>query len=227
MKKIKNIIILSIFMILLNLNIVSAYDLDLKLNANKTDVKVGDEVIVTLTLSKAMQAADFSINYDINLLNFKSSSLNNNFYNSTKEPGKILCSWFDTKDTSTFTFTFTAISTGTAKFTTTTENFYDGNLKAASSYNEGNLNITLLSATNENTSTQPNKITSKIETYKPSSIDTLPANTTTNSFGTTNITSTVPIPQTGNNSIIFIFIISVGIIFTIVGKIKLNKLRDI
>ena len=147
MKKITIVLLLLIINIFIFSNVILAYNLELILSADKTDVKVGDKVTVTLSLSQGMQAADFSINYDNNLLQFESASIGKNFY-TTKEPGKIMCSWFDTNDTSKFTFTFVAIASGTAKFTTTTENFYNGNLQAASSYNEGNLNITLLSAVN-------------------------------------------------------------------------------
>lgn len=169
MKKISITLILLIISIFMISNVVLAYNLDLNLSTDKTDVKVGDKVTVTLTLSQGMQAADFSINYDNNLLQFENASLGKNFY-STKVPGKITCSWFDTKDTTQFTFTFIAKSSGTARFTTTTENFYNGNLQAASSYNEGNLNITLLSAGSTGTS---------------STITNLNNNTTTNTENNT------------------------------------------
>lgn len=151
MKKITIVLLLLIISIFIFSNVILAYNLELILSADKTDVKVGDKVTVTLSLSQGMQAADFSVNYDSNLLKFESASIGKNFY-STKEPGKIMCSWFDTNDTSKFTFTFVAIASGIAKFTTTTENFYNGNLQAASSYNEGDLNITLLSSVNAGSS---------------------------------------------------------------------------
>lgn len=235
MKKIITTIILLTFVILISFNVVSAYNLELVLSADKTDVKVGDEVTVYLTLSKGMQAADFTINYDSNLLEFKSTSLDNNFY-TTKEPGKITCSWFDTNDTNKFTFTFTAKSTGIAKFTTTTENFYDGNLQSASSYNEGNLNITLLSSTNnlninnsekiDNLSNNSNIINNSENEQEK--IEEKPVQTTNNTpNNTTLLTSSNSLPQTGNNSIVIITLIIAIVLIAIISRIKLNKLRDI
>lgn len=245
MKKITLILILVIINIFMFSNVILAYNLELILSADKTDVKVGDTVTVTLTLSKGMQAADFIINYDSNLLQFETASLGKNFY-STKEPGKIICSWFDTKDTTEFTFTFIAISSGTAKFTTTTENFYDGNLQSASSYNEGKLNITLLSSTNNiqdttNIAQNPNQEEiQQIETKKEdntlnsinktettnknnSSTYTAQSNKNTEILSSTNNT----LPQAGDNTILFITIILGLIILAVISKIKLNKLRDI
>lgn len=225
MKKILTTIILILCFTLFNFNVVSAYNLELILSADKTDVKVGDTVTVTLTLSKGMQAADFTINYDSNLLKFETASLGKNFY-STKEPGKIICSWFDAKDTTEFTFTFSAISSGTAKFTTTTENFYDGSLQAASSYSEGNLNVTLLSATSINMGSTQNQTTNNTQDItnitknsnqeEIKQIETKKEDTTLTSL-----------PQTGNNSTLFICIAFSVIILAIVSKVKLNKLRDI
>lgn len=254
MKKILITIILFLLIILLYFNVVSAYNLELILSADKTDVKVGDKVTVTLSLSQGMQAADFTINYDSNLLKFETASLGQNFY-STKEPGKIICSWFDTKDTTKFTFTFSAISSGTAKFTTTTENFYDGSLQSASSYNEGNLNITLLSSTNTNMGTNQsqtnNNIQNKTQNSTNEEIQQIEAkkedtktNITTNnqitnknnsstyttqpsSSNTVSTYSNTTLPQTGNNSTFIIFIVFGVVMLAIISKIKLNKLRDI
>lgn len=245
MKKILTSIILFLFIILLYFNVVSAYNLELILSADKTDVKVGDKVTVTLSLSQGMQAADFTINYDSNLLKFETASLGQNFY-STKEPGKIICSWFDTKDTTKFTFTFSAISSGTAKFTTTTENFYDGNLQSASSYNEGNLNIKLLSSTNISMGTNQT-IDNNIQdiTQDVNKENNTKVNSTTNTevinknvssiypTQTSNIStinnssSTTSLPQTGNNSVFMISIVFGVITLAIISKIKLNKLKDI
>lgn len=250
MKKIITTIILSIFIILLSFNIVSAYNLELILSADKNNVNVGDTVTVTLTLSKGMQAADFTINYDSNLLKFENTSLEKNFYNS-QEPGKILCSWFDTNDTVNFKFTFTAIASGTAQFTTSTENFYDSNLQAASSYQEGNLNVTLLSAssnidnnlitpTTPNNSNNANNNNNIPNNNSSSSNIQQIQNTNTNNQNSSNTkTPTNPIqtidnkksdeilPQTGDNTIIFVSIAFAIIILAITTKIKLNKLRDI
>lgn len=245
MKKILTTIILVLCFTLFNFNVVSAYNLELILSADKTDVKVGDTVTVTLTLSKGMQAADFTINYDSNLLQFETASLGKNFY-STKEPGKIICSWFDAKDTTEFTFTFSAISSGTAKFTTTTENFYDGNLQSASSYSEGNLNVTLLSSSNINMGSTQNQTTNntqnttnitsnsnleeiqQIETKKEDNTLNLTTYTTQlSSVSTVSTSSNTSLPQTGNNSTLFLCIAFGVTILAIVSKIKLNKLRDI
>lgn len=241
MKKILTSIILFLFIILLYFNVVSAYNLELILSADKTDVKVGDKVTVTLSLSQGMQAADFTINYDSNLLKFETASLGANFY-STKEPGKIICSWFDTKDATKFTFTFNAISSGTANFTTTTENFYDGNLQSASSYNEGNLDITLLSSTNISmgtSQTTDNNIqdikkenntkvnsTTNTEVINKNASSTYPTQTS-NISTINNSSSTTSLPQTGNNSVFMISIVFGVITLAIISKIKLNKLKDI
>lgn len=173
MKRIVTIIIVLLLVSIIYLNTVSAYNLELELSADKTDVKVGDEVTVTLNISKGMQAADFTINYDSNLLKFKSGSLGSNFYNANT-PGKVVFSWFDTNDKNTFTFTFIAISSGVAEFSTTTENFYDGNLKSASSYNEGSLNITLLSSNSLNTNENKTNALNTNNTQNTSSTQEMP-----------------------------------------------------
>lgn len=251
MKKIAITVMLLIISIFVLSNITLAYNLELILSADKSNVKVGDTVTVTLTLSKGMQAADFILNYDSSLLKFESTSLEKNFYNA-QEPGKIVCSWFDTNDTVSFDYKFTALSSGNAQFTTKTENFYDGSLQAASSYNEGNLNITLLSASsnitnppiipdNNNNNDVPNN------NQNSSGVQQIGGTNNNNSNNNSNNTNNIPnintsntqtnnnkenssdekLPQTGDNTIIFIST-AVGIIMlAIITKIKLNKLRDI
>ena len=75
MKKITIVLLLLIISIFIFSNVILAYNLELILSADKTDVKVGDKVTVTLSLSQGMQAADFSVNYDSNLLKFESASI--------------------------------------------------------------------------------------------------------------------------------------------------------
>lgn len=251
MKKIAIIFMLLVISIFVFSNITLAYNLELILSADKSNVKVGDTVTVTLTLSKGMQAADFILNYDSSLLKFESTSLEKNFYNA-QEPGKIVCSWFDTNDTVSFDYKFTAIASGNAQFTTKTENFYDGSLQAASSYNEGNLNITLLSASSNitNTPTTPsNNNNNDVPNNNQSSseIQQIGGTNTNNSNNNSNNTNNIPnintsntqtnnnkenssdekLPQTGDNTIIFISTAFGIILLAIITKIKLNKLRDI
>lgn len=252
MKKIAIIFMLLVISIFVFSNITLAYNLELILSADKSNVKVGDTVTVTLTLSKGMQAADFILNYDSSLLKFESTSLEKNFYNA-QEPGKIVCSWFDTNDTVSFDYKFTAIASGNAQFTTKTENFYDGSLQAASSYNEGKLNITLLSASSNitNTPTTPsnnnNNNNVPNNNQSPSEIQQIGGTNNNNSNNNSNNTNNIPnintsntqtnnnkenssdekLPQTGDNTIIFVSTAFGIILLAIITKIKLNKLRDI
>lgn len=250
MKKIAIIFMLLVISIFVFSNITLAYNLELILSADKSNVKVGDTVTVTLTLSKGMQAADFILNYDSSLLKFESTSLEKNFYNA-QEPGKIVCSWFDTNDTVSFDYKFTAIASGNAQFTTKTENFYDGSLQAASSYNEGKLNITLLSASSNitNTPTTPSNNNNDVPNNNQSSseIQQIGGTNNNNSNNNSNNTNNIPnintsntqtnnnkenssdekLPQTGDNTIIFVSTAFGIILLAIITKIKLNKLRDI
>ena len=247
MKKIAILLIPIIFCMFIYSKPILAYNLELILSSDKNTVNIGEEINVTLTLSKGMQAADFTINYDSNLLKFESSSLGKMFYN-TNEPGKISCSWFDTKDTTSFTFKFIAISSGTATFTTTTENFYDGTLKSANSYNEGSLNVVLLSSTsnnltlnnnsnNENNNNTQNTNVQNIQQVEESkntqiinenkSTSTNIQNSTTLSSNYSSASANTNLPKTGDNKLPFIFIFLILITLAIIFKVKWNKLRDI
>lgn len=252
MKKSKVIAFLLLFvlMFIFYKNICYAYNLELVLSSDKTDVKVGDTVNITLTLSKGMQAADFTINYDGSLLEFNSASIGNNFYNAN-EPGKIVCSWFDTNDTKEFKFTFSAKREGIASFSTTTENFYDGDLNAASSYNEGLLNVRLLSSSSNNYNIQNDQITyqntnnnsnenSNIVTIQSSNnakqIENVSSVVQENSkidntvvtSGSVNFAKTSEkLPQTGDNSFLIILACVLFLGIAIFAKGRFNALKDI
>lgn len=220
-------IVFIIFFVNFFSNISYGYNLELILSSDKTNVKIGDEVNITLSISKGMQAADFTINYDSDLLEFKSASIGNNFYNATL-PGKIICSWFDTKDTKEFNFIFVAKNEGVALFSTTTENFYDGNLNAASTYTEGKLNVQLLSSginTNNIKQVSDNNITSNIENINLQSVQST-SNNLENQKQNNNITSKV-LPQTGDNTIILCLFGVILAIIAIIAKMKFNLLKDI
>ena len=136
-----------LFVLVASINsIIFASTLNLKIDTNKEKIKKGEEVNVTVSWSEGMQAADFSLKYDTNKLEYINCDLEEVFINNNIEAGEIKTAWFsmDNEDKTKITYTFKAKKSGKAEFETITNGgFATGNLEIPSQYNEAKSTISI------------------------------------------------------------------------------------
>lgn len=108
MKKIISLILIFILMVS-SATLIYAEETEngITFTADKTKVKVGDTIIVTLKTKEEIQAADFSIKYNKDTLKFKETSVQADHYKENE--GTIKVSTYSTSGVDTFTFTFEVI----------------------------------------------------------------------------------------------------------------------
>lgn len=143
--KLLRIVILSTMIIMYLQVCIFASTLKLNITADKEKIEVGEEVKVIVSWNQDMQAADFSLLYDSNKLEYLGSNLEEDFVNATK--GEIKTAWFsiDNTNKTQIEYTFKAIKSGKVNFTTKVNGgFATGNLEIPDSYEEGNLKIKVL-----------------------------------------------------------------------------------
>ena len=134
MKK-KIISVLIILIIILFSNISYAYVLTLNMECLENNIKVGDEFEIKLDWKDGMQAADFSLYYDNDKVEYLGADIEEGFLQKNKEFIKI--AWFSTnnKDKTSITFKFKAIDEGEVEFETIISGgFATGNLKKPDRY---------------------------------------------------------------------------------------------
>lgn len=136
-----------LFVLLASINsIIFASTLNLKIDTNKEKIKKGEEIKVTVSWSEAMQAADFSLKYDTNKLEYVNCDLEEIFINNNIEAGEVKTAWFsiNNEDKTEITYTFKAKKSGKAEFETIINGgFATGNLEIPSQYNEAKSTISI------------------------------------------------------------------------------------
>ena len=142
MKKIRSLTCFALLVLLLTTT-VFASTLSLKIKADKTKVKKNDEVTIEVNWEQDMQAADFSLYYDAQKLEFVKSDIEDMFINK-EEAGKIKTVWVSMDDTNrtNIKYTFKVIKEGKMEFSTKVEGgFANGQLEMPTDYEDGKLTI--------------------------------------------------------------------------------------
>ena len=119
-----------------------ANTLTLNMKVDKEEIKIGDEIKITVSWDKEMQAADFYLNYNSKKLEFVTCNVDELFVNNNAEEGKIKTSWvsLDDSNKTEIEYTFKVKKGGKAKFTTTIDGgFATGELEVPTQYNNGEL----------------------------------------------------------------------------------------
>lgn len=134
-KKIKNITLILILILIAWHTNVLANTLKLFVNTNKESYKIGDEVKVNIDWTDGMQSVDFTLKYDSNKLEFVSASFPETFYNADTK-GVIYVTWlsFDEKDITSLSFIFKAKSIGNCVLSISNPTFSNGNLEMPDEY---------------------------------------------------------------------------------------------
>jgi len=143
------IIIIAIFTLIILQSSVFANELTLTISTDKEKIKVEDEIKIKVSWDKAMQAADFELNYDTKKVEYVESDIGDVYVTNNEEQGIIKTSWvsLDNTDRTEIEYTFKVKKSGNAKFTTTTDGgFATGELEIPTKYNDGELIIKISSA---------------------------------------------------------------------------------
>lgn len=138
----KIISVLIILIIALFSNISYAYVLTLNMECLENNIKVGDEFEIKLDWKDGMQAADFSLYYDNDKVEYLGTDIEEGFLQENEEFIKI--AWFSTnnKDKYNITFKFKAIDEGEVEFKTKISGgFATGTLKKPDRYKNEPLKI--------------------------------------------------------------------------------------
>ena len=128
---------------------IFASTLKLNLMANKEKFEIGEEVKITVSWDKGMQAADFSLIYDSKKLEYLGSDLEEDFVNN--ENGEIKTAWFslDNTDKTQIEYNFKAKKSGKVEISTRINGgFATGNLEVPKEYENAKLKIDVLSGIN-------------------------------------------------------------------------------
>ena len=219
MKNITKTLILTVF----------ASTLTLKVSTNQSKYEVGENVVATVNWAEKMQAASYKIKYDSDILELKSASIANTYYN-VDTVGEISINWasMEEKDLTNMTFEFLTKKTGSATISIKeVEAFADGNMKSPEDYNitsDGSISISInakKSSENEKNASEENNKTQNI---------------TKDEKATENITKaysskedetkiSTKLPNTGVKTILIP--ISIISIFGVIGLIKYKKLSGV
>jgi len=156
--KMKVMLILISLMIIIPM-VTFASTLTLKVIIDKTQYKVGDTVTATVDWTEEMQAASFVVRYDSDILEFKSSSVGEEYYNTDTE-GEILVNWFslNNRDLTNIKFEFKTLKTGNAEISiNNVDGFSDGNMKAPTDYEFTSIGKVNVVVNSNNSSNEENK----------------------------------------------------------------------
>lgn len=136
------IIILAIFTLIILQSSIFANELILTISTDKEEIKVEDEIKIKVSWNKAMQAADFELNYDTKKVEYIKSNIDDIYVTNNEKQGIIKTSWvsLDNTDKTEIEYTFKIKKGGKAKFTTTIDGgFATGKLEIPTKYNDGEL----------------------------------------------------------------------------------------
>lgn len=146
MKKTFRIILLILLSLLMfSSTIYGVEKLNLEINVSKEEIKVGDKITVTVDWEQRMQAADFSLLYDKEKLEYISSDIEDVFVNN--KDNKVIVAWFSDNNTdkTKVEFKFKAIEEGKVALRTKIEGgFATGEIVQPREYDEGNKTIEIL-----------------------------------------------------------------------------------
>jgi len=138
----KNKLLITIILLIIVFAQISAFasELTLNISANQDKIKKGDEFAVKVLWDKGMQAADFSLKYNSEKMEFVKSDLEDIYIND--ENGEVKTSWFSLDDTNKteIEYIFKAKKGGKAEFSTIINGgFATGELEIPEQYIQDNL----------------------------------------------------------------------------------------
>lgn len=136
------IILLAIFILIILQSSAFANELILTISTDKEEIKIEDEIKIKVSWNKAMQAADFELNYDTKKVEYIKSDIDDVYITNNEKQGIIKTSWvsLDNTDKTEIEYTFKIKKGGKAKFTTTIDGgFATGKLEIPTKYNDGEL----------------------------------------------------------------------------------------
>ena len=137
----KKLLISIILLIIVCVQIpVFARDLTINILTEQNEIKKGDEFTVKVTWDQGMQAADFSLKYDGEKIEFINSNLEEFYINN--EEGEVKTSWFSMDDTNKteIEYIFKAKKSGKVEFSTKINGgFATGELEIPEQYIQNNL----------------------------------------------------------------------------------------
>ena len=224
------------------------FSVDMTLNKSE-NIKLNDEIIVTLNLSEKIVGATFKVNYDNNNLKLVGSETTN--LTVSENDGKVAGVYVDMAKTGTnnlkikfkvinTTNTTMAFKIEDAKFVTkkddntnsnTDKNNNTTNNTTNNTVNNTTINNTISNETtntDNNTSNTINNVTNtSSNTNSTNNVDNTILNTSTNTISTDVTTSTKQIPHTGNYTILYIAIALAIVLSVYTGlKIKSKQFED-
>lgn len=219
--------IIIFFVITIYLLQVSIYanTLTLRVNTDKDEYKIKEKVVVTVDWESKMQAASYTIKYDSDILEFKSTNIAESFYNSTKV-GEIKINWvsMNEEDFTKMTFEFIAIKKGNANILVSkVEAFADGNVVGPdkydfSTYGKKEINIKEEITEGKIDNEDKNQANKTDKENKNEGI-------TNNENKEDNTVAEGVMPQTGIYTNILLFVVL--LIFSLIGYVKYKNLSDI
>ena len=154
---VKGMILISLMIIIPMVTFAST--LTLKVIIDKSQYNVGDTVTATVDWTEEMQAASFVVRYDSDVLEFKASSVGEEYYNIDTE-GKILVNWFslNNRDLTNIKFEFKTLKTGNADISINdVDGFSDGDMKTPTDYEFSSIGKVNVVANSNNPSNEENK----------------------------------------------------------------------
>jgi len=182
LKKISMVVVALLAVLLIVGGAVNAATLTLKVATNKKELKVGEEVIVTVDWEEGMQAADFILNYDKDKVEYVSSSIGDDYLTNDAANGKVKVVWIslNDKDMTKVSFTFKAKAEGEAKFSTEIDGgFANGEMVSPDSYDVKTYGATAVTLKASAETKEPTATPTPVATQTPVTNTTKPTPTAT------------------------------------------------
>lgn len=231
----KILIISTILVVIMSVFIGSVFaleNLNISITTSNANAKVDDVIDIYVNWQEKMQAADYTLNYDSDKLEFISANISESNY-SSDTPGKITICWYSESNGVTgMTFKFKVIGEGDANLSVNPEAFANENLERPSECTSTPLVIKDIVKKEDLTPTPTPTVTptatpaptvTPSQSPKPTEIPTI---NPIEDNGEDSTVSETEIPYAGKEFTIFFAMIAIGIV-SIVLSFKLKDLRDV
>ncbi len=231
----KILIISTILVVIMSVFIGSVFaleNLNISITTSNANAKVDDVIDIYVNWQEKMQAADYTLNYDSDKLEFISANISESNY-SSDTPGKITICWYsESNGVAEMTFKFKVIGEGDANLSVNPEAFANENLERPSECTSTPLVIKDIVKKEDLTPTPTPTVTptatpaptvTPSQSPKPTEIPTI---NPIEDNGEDSTVSETEIPYAGKEFTIFFAMIAIGIV-SIVLSFKLKDLRDV
>lgn len=231
----KILIISTILVVIMSVFIGSVFaleNLNISITTSNANAKVDDVIDIYVNWQEKMQAADYTLNYDSDKLEFISANISESNY-SSDTPGKITICWYsESNGVAEMTFKFKVIGEGDANLSVNPEAFANENLERPSECTSTPLVIKDIVKKEDLTPTPtptatptatPAPTVTPSQSPKPTEIPTI---NPIEDNGEDSTLSETEIPYAGKEFTIFFAMIAIGIV-SIVLSFKLKDLKDV